>query len=116
MRLEQFYACIGGDYKGTLSRLPSERLILKFVRKYVNDPTCAQLDEAVEAKDWETAFRAAHTLKGVSQNLGFDKLYQVSAALTEATRGPKPLEDYSLWKAVDEVHKEILEAVGKLED
>lgn len=89
---------------------------MKFVRKYVNDPTCAQLDEAVEAKDWETAFRAAHTLKGVSQNLGFDKLYQVSAALTEAMRGPKPLEDYSLWKAVDEVQKEILEAVGKLED
>ncbi len=116
MTLEQFYAYIGGDYQGTLSRLPSEKLILKFVRKYVDDPTCAQLDQAVEVKDWETAFRAAHTLKGVSQNLGFDKLYQVSAALTEAMRGSKPLEDYSLWEAVDKVHKEIIEAVGKLED
>ncbi len=34
----------------------------------------------------EDAFRAAHTLKGVCSNLGFDRLYEASSALTEKLR------------------------------
>ena len=34
----------------------------------------------------KAAFRAAHTLKGVCLNLGFDRLYEVSSALTEMLR------------------------------
>ena len=36
--------------------------------------------------DYEEAFRAAHTLKGVSQNLSFTKLYRSSHEITEALR------------------------------
>ena len=43
---------------------------------------------SLAAQDWETAFRASHTLKGVAQNLGMEHLYQVSSALCEAVRGP----------------------------
>ena len=41
--------------------------------------------DGIEAKDAETAFRGAHTLKGVCLNLGFQKLYEVSAELTNAS-------------------------------
>ena len=34
MTLQEFYDRIGGDYKATISRLPSEALIKKFVLKY----------------------------------------------------------------------------------
>ena len=34
----------------------------------------------------EEAFRAAHTLKGVCLNLGFDNLYKASSAITEIFR------------------------------
>ena len=64
MTLEQFYAAVGGDYEQTLSRLPSEALVKKFVLKYVDDGTCKELAEAITNRDWATAFRAAHTLKG----------------------------------------------------
>lgn len=72
MTLQEFYARVGGDYSATLSRLPSEALIKKFVLKYPGDPSFEQLRAALDAQDWELAFRASHTLKGVAQNLGMD--------------------------------------------
>ena len=55
-------------------RIPSEALVRKFVLKYPNDPSFGQLKDALAAQDWETAFRASHTLKGVAQNLGMEHL------------------------------------------
>jgi HPt (histidine-containing phosphotransfer) domain-containing protein len=37
-------------------------------------------------KDFDTAFRAAHTLKGVCSTLGFQNLFTISSQLTEALR------------------------------
>lgn len=37
----------------------------------------------------DDSFRAAHTLKGVCVNLGFDKLYEASSKLTEQLRAGK---------------------------
>ena len=33
MTLQEFYARVGGDYNATLSRLPSEALVKKFILK-----------------------------------------------------------------------------------
>lgn len=115
MTLKEFYAQIGGNYEDTLHRLPSEALVHRFVLKYPADPSVAQLRDSVSAADWETAFRAAHTLKGVAQNLGFERLYQVSAVLTEAMRGEKPLEDRSLLDAVEQQDAAIRRAISELE-
>ena len=45
-----------------------------------------ELGEALAAQDVKAAFMAAHTLKGVCQNLGFDNLYAPSSELTEVLR------------------------------
>ena len=108
MTLQEFYDRIGGDYKATISRLPSEALIKKFVLKYPGDPSFNQLKDALAAQDWELAFRASHTLKGVAQNLGMDRLYKTAATL------PKPLEDASLWPPVVAAHEEVLAAIREL--
>ena len=94
---------------------PSEAMIGKFVRKYANDPTYNRLTAAVEAKNWKDAFLAAHTLKGVAQNLGFDRLQKSASALTEAVRGAVPLTDESLFEEVCKDQKEIVEAIEKLD-
>ena len=107
MTLQEFYDRIGGDYKATISRLPSEALIKKFVLKYPGDPSFNQLKD-------ELAFRASHTLKGVAQNLGMDRLYKAAATLCDAVRGPKPLEDASLWPPVVAAHEEVLAAIREL--
>lgn len=115
MTLEEFYARIGGNYQETLRRLPSEKMIRKFVGKYVADPSYQELDAALAKKDWEAAFRAAHTLKGVAQNLGLDQLQRVSSALTEALRGGKPLTEPALLEAVKVEQARTLEALSELD-
>ena len=114
MTLQEFYPMVGGDYAATLGRLPSEALVKKFLLKYPADPSYAQLEAALAAQDWEAAFRAAHTLKGVAQNLGMDHLYEVSSALCEALRGPKPLTDPALWPPVAEANDQVLAAIQEL--
>lgn len=114
MTLQEFYARIGGNYETTIRRLPREALVRKFVLKYPGDPSFNQLKDALAAQDWETAFRAAHTLKGVAQNLGMDHLYEVSSALCEALRGPKPLTDPALWPPVVEANDRVLAAIQEL--
>ena len=53
MNLEEFYAQIGGDYADTLQRLCNENMVKKFVKKYQDDPTCANLHNAALQQDWE---------------------------------------------------------------
>lgn len=95
-----------------------QRIVRASFRQKVSGPTprSTSFGEAVDRSDWESAFRAAHTLKGVAQNLGFDRLYAVSVPLTEAMRGAKPLDDFSLLAAVQTVQAETLAAIAKLDD
>ena len=115
MTLKEFYVVIGGDYDATLNRIPKESMVVRFVKKYAADKTFEQLTDAVGKQDWETAFRAAHTLKGVSQNLGFDRLYQAVFVLTEAMRGGKALTDRALYDAVAREQQIVLDAIASLD-
>lgn len=99
MTLQEFYDRIGGDYKATISRLPSEALIKKFVLKYPGDPSFNQLKDALATQDWELAFRASHTLKGVAQNLGMD------ACIRPPPRSATPSAARSRWKMPASGHR-----------
>lgn len=51
MTLKEFYAAVGGDYDATIRRIPKESMVLRFVKKYADDKTYAQLTEAVGKQD-----------------------------------------------------------------
>ena len=114
MNLEEFYARIGGSYADTVRRLCNDALVTRFVMKYPANPSFNELCAALDASEWATACRAIHTLKGVAQNLGFDRLYAASVPLTEALRGNQPLENRALLESVEAAHKEILSAIDEL--
>ena len=78
MTMQECYEAIGGNYEAVLGRLHSEALIRRFALKFLEDQSYIQLKQALENKNYEDAFRSAHTLKGVCQNLSFDRLYEVS--------------------------------------
>ena len=89
MTVKECYEQMGSDYEGVLGRLGSEAIVKRFALKFLQDPSFAQLKESLAKNDGEEAFRAAHTLKGVCLNLGFDELFEVSAELTEKLRERK---------------------------
>ena len=86
MTLKECYAAMGGNYEDVISRLRSERLVQKFVLKFLNDGSYDLLCRSLEEQNYEEAFRAAHTIKGVCQNLSITKLQDSSSRLCESLR------------------------------
>ena len=87
MTIQECYQVLGGDYAQVEKRLPGIHLIRRFIAKFLDDGSYPELCRAMEQGQTEEAFRAAHTLKGVSANLGFDRLTASSGELTELLRG-----------------------------
>ena len=86
MTIQECYQEMGGDFAQVEKRLPSVSLIKKFITKFLDDSSFSELCQAMQEGEREKAFRAAHTLKGVSANLSFSKLLSSVAQLTELLR------------------------------
>lgn len=119
MSLEECYALFGGDYKDVKSRLRSDALIQRFAVKFLADPSYETLCTALKEKQYEEAFRAAHTIKGVAMNLSFSRLAASSEQLTELLRGAeeKGVDQEQCRKRFDQVtcdYQKVIRAVQKL--
>lgn len=86
MALAEFYETIDGNLDDVRSRLLTDERVEKFVRTFAADTTFQSLQDAYAAHDVESAFRAAHTLKGIGRDLGFTALFQNAADLADALR------------------------------
>lgn len=83
----------GVDVEGTLRRfMGNEALFMKFLTKFKSDSSYTNLKTSLDNGDFEAAFKAAHTLKGVSANLGLTPITQPVSALTELLRGKETSE------------------------
>ena len=111
MTLQQVYESIGADYQGVMERLPSESFVRRFALKFLQDDSFSQLKQALADGDAATAFRAAHTLKGVCQNLGFENLFAPDYALTEALRGGTLDNADQLFPAVEREYQRTVDAL-----
>lgn len=89
MTVKECYDAMGADYEDVLGRLRKDERIQKFVLKLLNDKSYELLINSMEAGDMNEAFRAAHTLKGVCQNLSITALYHSSAELADRLRDGK---------------------------
>ena len=111
MSLKSCYEALGGNYDEVLGRLRSERIVQKFVLKFLDDGSYAELLTAMDAKDGEVAFRAAHTIKGVCLNLGFTELFKSSERLCETLRGGWTDEALPLLNPVKEDYRRTADAI-----
>ena len=114
MTIRECYGELGLDVDAVLSRLVNEKLVQKFALKFLDDPSFQNLKDALDSKDVETAFRAAHTLKGVCLNLGFDNLYPSSKNLTELLRAGSMDGYEDLFAEVEKEYNRICEALRKV--
>lgn len=106
MTIEQCYEQLHGDYAQVIQRLPSPALVERFIGKFLDDGSFSELTSAMAAGQTEAAFRAAHTLKGVSANLGFEQLRQSASALTEFLRGKAELVPAEALPLLEQVRRD----------
>lgn len=86
MTIEECYQKLGGNYIDVRERLINEKLISRFLEKFINDDSYLTLCSGIQEGKRDQAFRAAHTLKGICQNLGFGILLKSTGAITELLR------------------------------
>ena len=113
MDLKECYEIIG-DYNDVVSRIPMEKLIMKCVCKFPNDTSYVELKEAVENKNYEEIFKAAHKLKGVTLNLGLMKIFHIADNITEIYRDQQEHNVEELMNELAEEYDKVINAINQL--
>lgn len=111
MTTENCYARIGGDWDGVLSRLGSEARVSRFLRMVPGDASFQTLSDALARGDVNTAFRAAHSLKGLALNLGLTPLAVSAGSLTELLRSGQDQGADGLFQEVRDSYDIIVAAI-----
>lgn len=115
MTLQECYAALDGDFEGVSARMP-ERMVQKFVLKFLNDGSYGLLVRSMAGEDYPEAFRAAHTIKGVCQNLDFTRLYHSSSELSEALRNGFSPQVPALMRQVEADYRQTVDAIRAFQE
>ncbi len=116
MDVRECYSRIKGNYEEILGRMRNEERVKKFLRLFLKDGSYERLCAAMEAGDCSEAFLAAHSLKGVSQNLAFTDLFASVEDLTERLRaGQCGAQEREIFNAIKEKYDVLVKTIEKLE-
>ena len=92
----KIFEAYGADYNSTMARfMGNEAMYVKFLDMLFKDDNLEKLGTALEQQDYEAAFAAAHTLKGVVGNMGLTPLFNAVCAIVEPLRKREAPEDYN---------------------
>ena len=116
MTVEELYTSIHANYKEAKSRLMNDKLITKFIVKFLNDPSFDQLMEAKKNEDAEGMFHASHSLKGVAGNLALTSLQNLASDICESFRPGKEVphskeELESMFSELDSLYKDTCQKI-----
>lgn len=98
----------GADVNTTLKRfMGNESLYMKYIMKFLDDKNFEGVISNHKKGDIEEVFKSAHSLKGVTANLGLNPIYATASKITELLRD----------KQAQEVDMEELDKlIGELEE
>ena len=116
MTVKECYEAMGADYDDVMGRLRKDERVQKFLLKMLDDKSYALLTDSVEAGNMSEAFRAAHTIKGVCQNLSITPLYKSAYELAELLRNADAYSE-DMEPMIEEVKKDythMIECIRQL--
>lgn len=105
----------GGDYEATMRRfMGNEALYVKILSKLPTDPNLQNLRDALHQGNISDAFEAAHTLKGVSGNLGLTPLYDAVCAIVEPLRAGMSC-GYGMYRNIESEFRKVETLLERIE-
>ena len=104
-KLNQF----GANTKEGLDRcMNNEAFYLRLVDKAINDDSFIKLKNELENKNFDEAFKIAHSLKGVLGNLSLTPLYDLAVEITENLRNVAEIDYFELINKLLNKREELL--------
>ena len=116
MTIQECYHLIGGDYEDVLKRMKTEERVKKYVKMFLRDPSYPDLEKALKEHNCEAAFQAAHTLKGVCNNLAFVKAGKSSHEITEMLRSGDLEKAEKFFPNLTADYEEMIDAIKNIEE
>lgn len=113
MSLESLYDAVGGNLEEVRGRLQSDERIEKFVKIFMADTTYQLLMDSHASGNVQDEFRAAHTLKGTSRDMGFMRIHEPAFKLADALR-PNDEGNPTAPELVDDLEAQVTEAYEEL--
>lgn len=111
-RMESVLTGMGVDIHEIMERFSqNEKLYFKFLLKFPSDDNFQKIIPALKAGEYQSALMAAHTLKGISGNLGLKRLYQSCSEIVLQIRE----EDYETaektYSDLETAYTEVLDGI-----
>lgn len=104
--IEKFEA-YGANTKDVMDRfMGDEEFLISCLDQFVEENEIERLKECIALKDYDGAFEAAHSLKGVTGNLGITPLFEIVSLLVEDLR----------MKAYDDVENKLQSVLQKADE
>ena len=102
----------GVNVEETLRRfMNNEMLMIKFLRKFVDDENMNKLRTLIADKHYNEVLPVAHTLKGVSGNLGLIKLYEIFSRMCQDCRNDQYEDLDGLFAQAEANYSKVVEAI-----
>lgn len=117
MTLSEYYEKIGGNYNDVIERLAKEDRIIKYLKQFAADKTLEEMNQQLEAEQYEQAFATVHNIKGLGLNLGLTPLIVTAGNVCDVLRNGRPSGDIS--ELVDDLKRAyelITENIALLDD
>ena len=103
----------GADVDDGLTRcMNNQEFYLKLIGKALEDPNFKKLEDSIAAKDFDSAFEAAHSLKGVLGNLALTPIYKPVFDITELLRARTETDYAPILKEISDKKAELM-ALGE---
>ena len=98
----------GADIKTSLERfMEDEELYLSFIKKFPETSNVDKLTQLILDKDYENAVLEAHTLKGVTGNLGLTPLYEGFTEIVNDMRAGDYIDIDKKYEAIKDNYKAV---------
>jgi HPt (histidine-containing phosphotransfer) domain-containing protein len=108
---KEIFNAYGADYESTMERfMRNEGMYLRFLDMLFQDGNLQKLGNALQSGSMTEAFEAAHTLKGVTGNMGLTPLYAAVCRIVEPLRRGEEGEDYAA------LYQTVLEEFARAEE
>lgn len=104
----------GMEVETTLTRfMDNEELYVRSLKKFLEDPSYQKLLQAMETEDYDEIHKAAHTLKGVTANLGLKSICDVATTIVTKIRSSQFAGLSDDMKLLSENYEKICEVIRK---
>lgn len=114
LTLRECYEAIGEDYDSLIKRLGcGENGIGEAIHEFMLDKHYIGLLTAMDNHDTKSAFRAAHAMKGISANLGFQSMYTAFFDITNSLREDDYEKAAKLMPLADKEYRKVVSVLKR---